>query len=84
MMRDVDWPETKFSWSLGFLRNRQVYIEREELTILLRVVLLLHVRLYFIFGYIRSQKVVKLPSTKVFCEMREGNLIGVDTNEAGH
>ena len=86
MMRDVDWPETKFSWSLGFLRTqtRQVHIEREELTILLRVVLLLRVRLYFIFGYITSQKVVKLPLTKVFCEMREGNLIGVDTNEAGH
>jgi len=86
MMRDVDWPETKFSWSLGFLRTqtRQVYIEREELTILLRVVLLLLVRLYLIFGYITSQKAVKLPSMKVFCEMREGNLIGVDTNEAGH
>jgi len=81
MMRDVDWPETKFSWSLGFLRTqtRQVYIEREELT-----VLLLLVRLYLIFGYITSQKAVKLPSMKVFCEMREGNLIGVDTNEAGH
>ena len=61
-----------------------MHIEREELTILLRVVLLLHVRLYFIFGYITSQKVVKLPSTKVFCEMREENLIGVDTNKAGH
>ena len=61
-----------------------MHIEREELTILLRVVLLLRVRLYFIFGYITSQKVVKLPSTKVFCEMREGKLIGVDTNEAGH
>ena len=61
-----------------------MHIEREELTILLRVVLLLRVRLYFIFGYITSQKVVKLPSTKVFCEMREENLIGVDTNEAGH
>ena len=86
MMRDVDWPETKFSWSLGFLRTqtRQVYIEREELTILLRVVLLLLVRLYLIFGYITSQKAVKLPSMKVFCEMREGNLIGVDTNEAAH
>ena len=86
MLRDVDWPETKFSWSLGFLRmqTRQVYIEREELTILLRVVLLLRVRLYFIFGFITSQKVLKLPSTKVFCEMREGKLIGVDTNEAGH
>ena len=77
-MRDVDWPETKFSWSLGFLtQTRQVYIEREELTILLRVVLLLRVRLYFIFGYITSQKAVKLPSMKVFCEMREENLIGV-------
>jgi len=86
MLCDVDWPETKFSWSLGFLRTqtRQVYIEREELTILLRVVLLLLVRLYLIFGYITSQKAVKLPSMKVFCEMREGNLIGVDTNEAGH
>jgi len=83
MLCDVDWPETKFSWSLGFLRT-QVYIEREELTILLRVVLLLLVRLYLIFGYITSQKAVKLPSMKVFCEMREGNLIGVDTNEAGH
>ena len=61
-----------------------MHIEREELTILLRVVLLLRVRLYFIFGYITSQKVVKLPSTKVFCEMRGGNLIGVDKNEAGH
>ena len=60
-----------------------MHIERKELIILLCVVLLLRVRLYFIFGYIRSQKVVKLPSTKVFCEMREGNLIGVDTNEAG-
>ena len=59
-----------------------MHIEREELII--SVVLLLRVRLYFIFGYITSQKVVKLPSTKVFCEMREGNLIGVDTNEAGH
>ena len=39
--------------------------------------MLLRVRLYFIFGYITSQKVVKLPSTKVFCEMRERNLIGV-------
>ena len=86
MLRDVDWPETKFSWSLGFLRTqtRQVYIEREELTILLRVVLLLRERLYFIFGYITSQTVVKLPSTKAFCEMREGNLIGVDANKAGH
>ena len=87
MLRDVDWPETKFSWSLGiFLRTqtRQVYIAREELTILLRVVLLLLVRLYLIFGYITSQKAVKLPSIKVFCEMREGNLIKVDTNEAGH
>jgi len=65
-------------------RQLQVYIEREELTILLRVVLLLLVRLYLIFGYITSQKAVKLPSMKVFCEMREGNLIGVDTNEAGH
>ena len=65
------------------MQTRQVYIESEELTILLRVVLLLRVRLYFIFGYITSQKLVKLPSTKVFCEMREGNLIGVDTNEAG-
>ena len=64
--------------------NKEVYIEREELTILLRVVLLLLVRLYLIFGYITSQKAVKLPSMKVFCEMREGNLIGVDTNEAGH
>ena len=53
--------------------------EGEEL-----IFLLLRVRLYFIFGYITSQKVVKLPLTKVFCEMREGNLIGVDTNEAGH
>ena len=61
-----------------------MHIEREELIIMVRVVLLLRIRLYFIFGYIRSQKVVKLPSTKVFCEMREGNLIGVDTNEAGH
>ena len=61
-----------------------MHIERDELIILLRVVLLLRVRLYFIFGYITSQKVVKLPSTKVFCGMREGNLIGVDTNEAGH
>ena len=61
-----------------------MHIEREELSILLRVVLLLRVRLYFIFGYIRSQKVVKLPSTKVFGEMREGNLIGVETNKAGH
>jgi len=63
--------------------NKEVYIEREELTILLRVVLLLLVRLYLIFGYITSQKAVKLPSMKVFCEMREGNLIGVDTNDAG-
>ena len=60
-----------------------MHIEREELIIPLRVVLLLRVRLYFIFGYIRSQK-VKLLSIKVFCEMREGNLIGVDTNEAGY
>ena len=60
-----------------------MHIERDELIILLRVVLLLRVRLYFIFGYSRSPKVVKLPSTKVFCEMREGNLIGVDTNKAG-
>ena len=55
-----------------------MHIERDELIILLRV------RLHFIFGYIRSQKVVKLPSTKVFCKMREGNLIVVDTNAAGH
>ena len=60
-----------------------MHIEREELTILLCVVLLLRVRLNFMFGYIRSQKVVKFPSAKVFCEMREGNLIGVDMNEAG-
>ena len=84
MLCDVDWPETKFSWSLGFLSANKVHIESEELTILLRVVLLLLVRLYLIFGYITSQKAVKLPSMKVFCEMREGNLIGVDMNKAGH
>ena len=68
MMRGVDWPETKFSWSLGFLRignKESVQIcmlksRREELwvIILLRVVLLLRVILYFIFGYVGSQKVV--------------------------
>ena len=58
MLRDVDWPETKFSWSLGFLRTqtRQVYIEREELTILLRVVLLLLVRLYLILAILQAKK----------------------------
>ena len=39
-----------------------MHIEREELIILLRVVLLLHVRLYFIFGYVRSQKVEQFNS----------------------
>ena len=83
-MRDIDWPETKFSWSLGFFKQGKcMHIESNKLIILLRVVLLLRVRLYFKIGYIRSEKVVKLPSTKVFCEMREGSLIGVDTNEAG-
>ena len=61
-----------------------MHIGSDELIILLRVVLLLRVRLYFVFGFFRVQKVLKLLSTKVFCEMREGNLIGVDTNEAGH
>ena len=74
----------KIQLVVGIFEKASVYIEREELTILLRDVLLLLVRLYLIFGYIASQKAVKLPSMKVFCEMREGNLIGVDTNEAGH
>ena len=41
-------------------------------------------RLYSTFGYVRSQKnSVKLPSRKVFCKMKDGFLIGIDTNEGG-
>ena len=69
MMHDVDWPESKFSytnWSLGFFWNRvQWKLERGDI-ILLRVVLLLRVRLYFLFGYVRSQKVVKISRQQRF------------------
>ena len=47
-------------------QKREVHIEREELNILLRVVLLLRVRLYFIFGCITSQKGMKIPVNKGF------------------
>ena len=43
-----------------------MHIEREELIILLLGVLLLRVRLYFIFGYVRSQKVVENSRLKRF------------------
>jgi len=42
------------------------------------------VRLYFSFGYVRSQNSIEtMPSRKVFCEMKDGFLIGIDTNEGG-
>ena len=42
------------------------------------------VRLYFSFGYVRSQNSSEtMPSRKVFCEMKDGFLIGIDTNEGG-
>ena len=60
-------------------------LETGEIIILLRVVLLQQLcETLFTFDYVRSQNSSeKLPSRKVFCEMKDGILIGIDKNEGG-
>ena len=61
-------------WDFFFYWTGQ--LERGEIIILLRE--------NFTFGCVRSQnRNEKLPSRKVFCEMKDEILIGIDTNEGG-